>query len=79
MFFILKTDPATASLTASRYWRLSSIFDLLTLILQAGYSNSTEELNNEMKNLESVMKDLNAIATPSQSQYKGPGPAQTQC
>jgi len=37
--------------------------------LQAGYSsNSTEELNNEMRNLESVMKDLNAIATPHQCQ-----------
>ena len=55
------------------------MFHYLTLLLQAGYSNSTEELNNEMKNLESVMKDLNAIATPSQSQYKGPAPTQTQC
>ena len=47
------------------------IFDMFEQILnpatfQAGYSsNSTEELNNEMRNLESVMKDLNAIAAPS--------------
>ena len=50
------------------------------LVFQAGYSNSTEELNNEMKNLESVMKDLNAIAAPpSQPQYNGSAHTQTQC
>ena len=48
------------------------------MIFQAGYSNSTEELNNEMKNLESVMKDLNAIAAPP-SQYNGSAHTQTQC
>ena len=48
--------------------------------MQAGYSNSTEELNNEMKNLESVMKDLNAIAAPPcQAQYNGSAHTQTQC
>jgi len=36
--------------------------DCLSQGLQPSYS--TEELNNEMKNLESVMKDLNAIAVP---------------
>ena len=52
------------------------------MVLQAGYSNSTEELNNEMKNLESVMKDLNAIAAPpsqTQPQYNGSAHTQTQC
>jgi len=38
--------------------------DCLSQGLQPSYS--TEELNNEMKNLESVMKDLNAIAAPGQ-------------
>ena len=49
--------------------------------MQAGYSNSTEELNNEMKNLESVMKDLNAIAAPPSQppQYNGSAHTQTQC
>ena len=46
---------------------------------QAGYSsNSTEELNNEMRNLESVMKDLNAIAAPSSSS-QNQAATHTQC
>ena len=51
--------------------------EILTIaVFQNGYSsNSTEELNNEMRNLESVMKDLNAIAAPSSQQQ----PTHTQC
>jgi hypothetical protein len=37
--------------------------------LQASYS--TEELNNEMRNLESVMKDLSAIASHSHVHCNG--------
>ena len=38
----------------------------MRLIFQPSYS--TEELTNEMINLETVMKDLNAISGPSVSQ-----------
>ena len=58
-----------SSLTKYLFWKLN--------LFQNGYnSNSTEELNNEMRNLESVMKDLNAIAAPSTSQHQ---PTHTQC
>jgi hypothetical protein len=57
--------------------------DCLSQSLQTGFnSNSAEELNNEMLNLESVMKDLNAIAAPgssSQTQMVNPSATQTQC
>lgn len=53
--------------------------DCLTQGIQSGYSESTEELNNEMKNLESVMKDLNAIAAPPSQQYNGSAHTHTQC
>jgi len=43
--------------------------DCLSQGLQPSYS--TEELNNEMKNLESVMKDLNAIAAPPMQNHCG--------
>jgi len=55
--------------------------DCLSQSLQTGFnSNSAEELNNEMLNLESVMKDLNAIAAPASSQHiVNTSAQQTQC
>lgn len=43
--------------------------DCLSQPIQASYS--TEELNNEMRNLESVMKDLNAITGHSHVHCNG--------
>lgn len=51
--------------------------DCLSQGLQPSYS--TEELNNEMKNLESVMKDLNAIAAPPSHMNCGSSHYVNQC